>query len=137
MKIIIKGHKQLCIDDNLRSYIEEKIRKYEPQLKEPANCEVILEDIRGPKGGIDKVVKITLSLPGLKNPIFVCERTSDFIGSVDLAQERLEQQITKYKEQVKIGDRFPAKYWLSKMYERSALGPRWVARKFRRKPKNM
>lgn len=114
MKIIIKGHKQLKIDQSLKSYIEEKIRKYEPLVKEPATCEVTLSDIRGPKGGVDKVVKISLALPGLKNPIFVCERTSDFIGSIDLAQEALEHQILKYKEQIKIGTRFPAKYWLEK-----------------------
>lgn len=114
MQITIKGHKQLKIDPSLRSYIEERIRKYEPFLQEPARCEVILEDIRGPKGGADKVVKITLALPGLKKPIFVCERTADFFGSIDLAQERLEEQILKYKEKIKIGSRYPKKYWLEK-----------------------
>jgi len=116
MKIIIKGSKQLTVDPNLRAYIEEKIRKYEPLVKEPAVAEVVLRDTRGPKGGVDKVVRISLTLPGMKNPIFVSERTSDFYGSIDLAQESLEQQIMKYKEQVKIGSRFPAKYWLEKTF---------------------
>lgn len=114
MKIIIKGHKQLKISPDLYSYIEERIKKYEPMIQEPAKCEVLLEDENGPKGGVDKVVKITLTLPEIKNPIFVCERSSDFMGSIDLAQERLEQQILKYKEQIKIGSRYPAKYWLEK-----------------------
>lgn len=116
MRIIIKGHK-IKLSPDLKSYATEKIRKYEPMVKEPAICEVVLSDERGPKGGIDKVVKIILTLPEMKNPIFVCERTSDFFGSIDLAQERLEHQILKYKEQVKIGSRFPAKYWLNKRYE--------------------
>lgn len=117
MKIIIKGNK-VKISPDLKSYIEEKILKYEPLVKEPATCEVVLSDEGGPKGGIDKVVKVILTLPDVKNPIFVCERTSDFFGSIDLVQERLEHQILKYKEQVKIGSRFPVKYWLSKLYER-------------------
>lgn len=135
MKIIIKGHKQLNLNPNLRSYIEEKIRKYEPLVKEPAVCEVVLLDIRGPKGGVDKVVKITLTLPEMKKPLFVSERTSDFFGSIDLAQERLEQQILKYKERVKIGSRFPTKYWLAKTFETGASGSRWLWRKIRRSRK--
>lgn len=126
MKIIIKGRRNLKIDLKLRTYIEEKIRKYEKQVKEPSICEVTLEDVWGPKGGVDKVVTIQMVLPGRKNPIFVCERTSDFMGSVDLAQERLEQQISKYKEKVKIGSRFPAKYWFSKL----------ILSRFRDKKKN-
>jgi len=133
VKIIIKGHKRLKIDPGLRSYIEEKIRKYEPMVKEPATSEVVLSDTRGPKGGVDKVVRITMTLPGCKNPIFVCERTSDFFGSVDLAQERLEQHILKYKERVKMGSRYPAKYYLAKMYEAGTYGPRWLIRKIKRK----
>ncbi len=123
MKIIIKGHKHLKIDPNLHSYIEERIRKYEPIVKEPAVCEVVLSDQRGPKGGEDKVVKVTLTLPDVKNPIFVSERTSDFFGSIDLAQERLEHQILKYKEKVKIGSRYPKKYWLAKLYEKGDKKP--------------
>ncbi|MFA6492694.1 MAG: ribosome-associated translation inhibitor RaiA [Patescibacteria group bacterium] len=113
MKIIVRGQK-IKIPSELKSYVIEKVKKYEPLVQEPAKCEVVFEDENGLKGGIDKVVKITLSLPGLKNPIFICERSSDFMGSVDLAQERLEHQILKYKEQVKIGSRFPNKYWLEK-----------------------
>ncbi|KKQ18033.1 MAG: hypothetical protein US31_C0011G0015 [Berkelbacteria bacterium GW2011_GWA1_36_9] len=118
MKITIKGHKQLKISPDLRSYVEEKIRKYEPLIKEPAICEVLLEDVNGPKGGLDKVVKITLILPELKNPIFICERSSDFFGSIDLAQDRLEQQVLKYKEQIKIGTRYPKKYFLEKEFNK-------------------
>lgn len=135
MQIIIKGHKQLKISDNLKLYIEEKIRKYEPMIKEPATCEVVLIDAGGPKGGVDKVIKITMTLPGMRNPIFVCERTSDFIGSIDLAQEKLEHQILKYKERVKIGSRFPAKYWLSKAYEASVLTPGRLIKRIRKNPR--
>ena len=116
MRVIVKGH-NVKLSPDLKSYVTEKILKYEPMIKEPAVCEIVLSDEGGPKGRIDKVVRITLTLPEMKNPIFVCERTSDFFGSIDLAQERLEHQILKYKEQIKIGSRYPAKYWLNKRYE--------------------
>ncbi len=115
MRVIVKGH-NVKLSPDLKSYVTEKILKYEPMIKEPAVCEVVLSDERGPKGGIDKMVRVTLTLPEMKNPIFVQETTSDFFGSIDLAQERLEHQILKYKEQVKIGSRFPAKYWLEKKF---------------------
>lgn len=133
MKIIIKGIGKLKVNQNLQGYIEEKIRKYENLVKEPAVCEVALQDLRGPKNGIDKAVTIRMTLPKVKNPIFVKEVTSDFFGSIDLAQERLEQKILKYKERKKIGMRFPAKYWLSKVYEKSLLAPRLIFRKIRKR----
>ncbi len=110
MKVIITGRHGLKIDDNLRSYINEKILKYESLINEPAVCDVMLADVRGPQNGVDKVVHLTLELPNEKNPLHVEVVTSDFFGSVDLAQEKLEREILKYKEKTKIGTRFPKKY---------------------------
>jgi ribosomal subunit interface protein len=131
MKIIIKG-KNFKISPNIQTYVEEKIRKYQEIIEEPSICEISLIDTGGPKGGKDKVVHISCSMPGLKKAIFVKERTSDMMGSIDLAQERFESQIIKYKERKKIGSRFPAKYWASKMLETGAVGPRWFWRKLKR-----
>lgn len=135
MRIIIKGHKGLKIDGRLRAYIDEKIRKFESMVSEPANGAVTLFDISGPKRGTGKVVKIALSLPRKKTPIYVSCGTTDFYRSIDLAQERLEQQILKYKEKTKIGRRLPAKYHLSRLYEAGRNGPRWLMRKIRKSKK--
>ena len=113
MKIIIKGKRGFKVDPNLRSYAIEKIRKYEEFVREPAVCEVVFSDAGGPKGGQDKVVTITMTLPGEKNPIHVKQGTEDFIGSIDLVQERLEKILMKYKDH-RLGSRFPKKYWVSK-----------------------
>lgn len=119
MKIHIKGIK-VKISPDLRSYVLEKIKKYEPLIKEPATCQVILKDTRGPKGGLDKEVTISMTLPGIKKPLFVSQCSSDFFGSIDLVQERLEHQILKYKEQVKIGTRYPKKYFEAKTEEEAS-----------------
>lgn len=109
MNISITGH-NVELNDDLKTYAREKILKYEGQILEPAVCDIVLSNEFGPKGGIDKSVHITLTLPGEKNAIHVETRTDDFFGSIDLAQEKLEQQILKYKETIKIGPRFPKKY---------------------------
>ena len=118
MKIIIKGNGKLKVNETLQKYITRKILKYEKIVKEPSVAEVVFKDLRGPKGGVDKCVNIRLTLPGVKNPIFVEVVTTDFTSSVDLAQERLEQRLKKYKDRKKIGTRWPLKYWLEKISER-------------------
>ena len=116
MKIIISG-KQFKADENLRNYINERFLKLAKFVKEPATLEVVLSDEMGAKSGVDKLVTVTMTLPGLKNSIHIEEVTSDFKGSIDLVQERLEKHLLKYKEQVKIGTRFPKKYYEAKLEE--------------------
>ena len=116
MKIIISG-KQFQVDENLRSYINERFLKFTKFVQEPATIEVILSDEMGAKSGVDKSIKVTITLPELKNPIHIEEVTSDFKGSIDVIEERLEKHLLKYKEQVKIGDRFPKKYYEAKLEE--------------------
>lgn len=108
MQIIVKG-KNIHLNDDLRDYATEKFLKYEPQLEEPTVCEVVLSDELGTKGGIDKSVHVTATLPGVKNPLHVEAQTSDFFGSIDLVQEKFEREILKYKEKVKIGPRHTKK----------------------------
>lgn len=115
MKIIISG-KQFKVDDNLRNYINERFLKFTRFVKEPAKLEIVLSNFMGPKGN-DQAVYVTATLPGLKNPIHLEEVTNDFMGSIDLIQERLEKHLLKYKEQVKIGDRYPTKYHEAELEE--------------------
>lgn len=114
MQVIIKGSHGFKVPEDLKSYIEEKVSKYEDFLEEPAVCEIMIGDTNGPKGGVDKTVHITLELPNEKIPLHVEVTTDDYMGSIDLAQEKLEQQILKYKERVKVGDRYPKKYYEEK-----------------------
>lgn len=117
MKLIIKGRKKFKVPADLYSYIEDKIFKYDKILPKEAVVEVMVADVRGPQGGVDKVVHLTAILPGEKNPFQIEQVTDDFFGSVDLAQERLEKHILKYKEKIKEGSRYPTKYWVAKKIE--------------------
>ena len=104
MTINITGH-NVELGEDLKSYAEEKVLKFVDRLVEPVVCEIVLSDEFGPKGGKDKLVRITMTLPEEKNPIHVEAQTDDFFGSIDLAENKLEREIEKYKEQVKIGER--------------------------------
>ena len=104
MTINITGN-NVHLNDDLKSYAEEKVLKFIDVIVEPAVCEIYLSNEFGPKGGEDKLVRINLSLPEEKNPIHVEAQTDDFFGSIDLAQEKLGREIMQYKEKIKIGPR--------------------------------
>lgn len=130
---IIKGKSGFKIGDDLKSYVEDKISKFETLVEEPAICEVTLfEKDKGAKRGIDKDVHISLSVPQINKPLYAKCRTNDFFASIDLAVSQVEEQLVKYKDK-KTSSRFPVKYWAAKMLEHTARGPRWIARKFKRK----
>lgn len=120
MKLIIKGRGKFKVPADLYSYIEDKILKYEKMLPAQALIEVQAADLFGSKGGKDKAICITAILPGEKNPFEIEQVTDDFFGSVDLAQERLEKHLLKYKEKTKEGSRYPQKYWVAKKEEEEA-----------------
>jgi putative sigma-54 modulation protein len=104
MTINISGH-NVELNEDLKSYAQEKVLKFIEMIVEPAICDITLSNEFGPKGGEDKLVRITMTLPGEKNALHVEAQTDDFFGSIDLAQEKLEREILKYKEKIKIGDR--------------------------------
>jgi ribosomal subunit interface protein len=97
--------KNVELNEDLKSYVKEKVLKYEGQILEPAVCDILLSDEFGPRGGEDKLVRITMSLPNEKNTIHVEAQTSDFFGSIDLVEGKLAREIEKYKEIKKIGPR--------------------------------
>lgn len=104
MTINITGH-NVDLNDDLKNYAEEKVLKFVDMVEEPAMCDIVLSNEFGPRGGEDKLVRITMTLPGEKNALHVEAQTDDFFGSIDLAEEKLAREVEKYKEKVKIGDR--------------------------------
>lgn len=105
MKIIIETVRSLKIDKDLKAYAMEKFGKFDNRVDESAVCIVTFSDELAPKDGVNKTVHLTLTLPNEKNPIHLEESTSDFFGSIDLIQEKLEREMIKYKEKTKIGER--------------------------------
>jgi len=118
MNIIIKGRKQLKVEEDLQEYIETKFRKFEKMVKEPTTLEIMLADVRGPQKGMDKVVHLTASIPGMKNPEHIEELGTGFHEVVDLVFERFKKFMGRWKEKTKEGSRYPRKYYLAKEEEK-------------------
>jgi ribosomal subunit interface protein len=98
MKLLIKGRPRHALTDELEAYTRKKFLRLEKHLPSVATVEVMLSDERGPKGGVDKAVRVTVIHPHNKSPIHLEEVTADFRASVDLAQDRAERMIKKMKE---------------------------------------
>lgn len=107
MKLLIKG-RHFKLTSDLENYADEKFSKLEKLIKdEAAVIDVVLSDRGGSKGGNDKGVDVTAILPGEKNPFHITQNSPDFRASVDLAFERVEKHILRYKEKKLDTSRLP------------------------------
>ncbi len=95
MKIIIKGN-NIKVNDSLKEYIDEKIgrlTRYYDKLQS-AEVELLKQDNRAAEES--KRVEVTLSANGT---IFRCEEASiSMYASIDIVSEKLERQLTRYKQ---------------------------------------
>lgn len=101
MRIITKA-RHTEIPQELRDYAEKKVGdKCVPYLGNHEDAVVIdieFDDQFGPKGGEDKRVDITISLPHQHQPLHIEESDTTFKEAVDKAVDRLDQPLAKYKE---------------------------------------
>ena len=96
--LIVKAKPSHTLTPELESYAREKFARLAKFLPDPTTVEVVLSDERGPKGGNDKVTKVTIIRPREKNPIHLEEVSSDFRSSIDLARDRAERTVRKIRD---------------------------------------
>ncbi len=94
MEITIKGV-NLEVSDRLRVYAERKIGKLQKFFNAVERAEVEFSDEARGKGGKSKRVEITLRAKG--NLIRAEVAESSFYSAVDLAVDKIERQLRKYK----------------------------------------
>ncbi len=97
MKITIKGN-NIKVTDSLRAYIEDKIGrlvKYYDKLTK-AEIELLYQDNKSAEK--TQRVEVTLIANGI---IFRCEESSiSMYASIDIASEKLERQLRRYKQKL-------------------------------------
>lgn len=135
MQMLLKGKPKHTLTSELEAYAREKFLRLTKHLPEAATVEVVLVDERGQKGGVDKVIRVTIVHPHERNPIHIEEVTSDFRSSIDLAQDRAERTVRKLKERnTDIHRRILGRTQriLSATAQQTAAIPGWVWRVIRR-----
>jgi len=95
MRLQVKG-KNVEISDAIRSYAEEKLGKLERQLADPTEVELELAVERNPSIADKIVAEATIWTKG--PTLRAKERANDMRASIDLLTDKLERQVTRYRE---------------------------------------
>jgi len=95
MRLQIKG-KNVEISEAIRSYAEEKLGKLERQLADPTQVELELAVERNPSIADKIVAEATIWTKG--PTLRAKERSTDMRASIDLITDKLERQVTRYRE---------------------------------------
>jgi putative sigma-54 modulation protein len=95
MQFQVKG-RNLEVSDAIRSYAEQKLAKLERQLDDP-RVELELTMERNPSIAANHVAEATI---WTKGPVLRArEASSDMRASIDQLVEKLERQVTRYRQQ--------------------------------------
>lgn len=97
MRIIIKTKHQIKLTNSIETSLNEKISKVLEGYTEPIVCEVNIEDINGPKGGVDKKISVSCSLGHVKNPVFVEVYSKEIVTSIDILSSKLKRALHSTK----------------------------------------
>ncbi|AGC46551.1 hypothetical protein MYSTI_05271 [Myxococcus stipitatus DSM 14675] len=94
MRIEIRA-RHIALTETLRTYVERRVRFAMGRLSDQVrDVTVRLEDINGPRGGVDKVAKVTVRLEHGKQFAAEAEEAS-FATAVDRALERAGHSLGK------------------------------------------
>ncbi|EKD56261.1 MAG: hypothetical protein ACD_58C00243G0002 [uncultured bacterium] len=110
MQIIIKGNKGFDVFEDNKQYIEDKFRKFEKRVKEPATLEFNFLHTHASKAGIDKRIHLTFIMPGMTKPEHLEELSEHFKETIDLLQKRFDKFLLRKREKKIDGARKPKKY---------------------------
>jgi putative sigma-54 modulation protein len=95
VRLQVKG-RNLEVSDSIRSYAQEKLGKLERQLHDPTRVELELAVERNPSIADNQIAEATV---WTKGPILRAKESShDMKASIDQLVDKLERQVTRYRE---------------------------------------
>ena len=98
MEVQVKG-RHMAITDSLREYAEEKFGRVSKVFEaEPSVAEVVLHVEKNRSNPARHVAEVTLRLKG--HVVRAEEASEDMHAAIDLAADKVERQIRKYKTKV-------------------------------------
>jgi putative sigma-54 modulation protein len=95
MQLQVKG-KNVEVSDSIREYAEAKLRKLERQLADPTKVELELTVEKNPSIAESHVAEATIWTKG--PTLRARESATDVRASIDLLVDKLERQVTRYRE---------------------------------------
>src|SRR3954468_24164244 len=95
MQLQVKG-KNVKVSDAIRDYAETKLRKLERQLSDPTKVELELSAEKNPSIAASHVAEATIWTKG--PTLRARESAPDVRASIDLLVDKLERQVTRYRE---------------------------------------
>ncbi|MDR7544070.1 MAG: ribosome-associated translation inhibitor RaiA, partial [Armatimonadota bacterium] len=90
--------KNLQVTDALRTYVSEKLSKLPRYFDQVQDAQVVLSVARDRNRGRAQVVEMTVWCDGVV--LRAEEASDDMYASIDLAAEKLERQIEKYRSRM-------------------------------------
>lgn len=101
MRIVVKV-RHTEVSDELKAYAQEKIcgkvLNMFPDADDSFVCDIEFDDQFGDKGGEDKRIDVTLSLPHRGEPLHLEESDASFQEAIDRIVDRLDKPLERYKE---------------------------------------
>jgi putative sigma-54 modulation protein len=95
MRLQVKG-KNVEVSEAIRTYAEEKLGRLERQLADPTRVELELAVERNPSIADNHVAEATI---WTKGPVLRAkEASTDMRASIDLLTDKLERQVSRYRE---------------------------------------
>ena len=95
MRLQVKG-KNVEVSEAIRTYAEEKLGRLDRQLADPTRVELELAVEKNPSISANHVAEATV---WTKGPVLRAkEASSDMRASIDLLVDKLERQVSRYRE---------------------------------------
>jgi putative sigma-54 modulation protein len=95
MRLQVRG-KNVEVSEAIREYAEEKLGRLERQLADPTRVELELAVEKNPSIAANHVAEATI---WTKGPVLRAkEASSDMRASIDLLVDKLERQVSRYRE---------------------------------------
>lgn len=92
MKIVVRT-RDLFSNEDLQNRIERKVKNAVDRFKDRIDrISVLLSDVNGPRGGVDKICQMTADVRGI-GTVFITAVGSDLLAAVANAAERLGYRI--------------------------------------------
>lgn len=84
------------ISDATRNYVERRIAFALGRFADVIHSVIVrLEDINGPRGGVDKLCRVRVKLEKRKTPIIAEVLTDEVPAAVDMASERVGRAVAR------------------------------------------